>query len=120
PGELLDKLTILQIKSERVQDPAKLRNVRYELAALDASAATIPPSDELAALISDLKQVNEAIWEAEDFLRAREKARQFDTQFIEKARSVYRNNDRRAAVKRRVNELLAAEFVEEKQHPAYE
>src|SRR5207248_7591097 len=60
PGELLDKLTILQIKSERVQDPAKLRNVRYELSALDASAATIPPSDELAALIAELKQVDVA------------------------------------------------------------
>ena len=101
PGELLDKLTILQIKSERIHDAAKLRNIRAELAALTAASdEAIQPSEQMTGLTTELKQVNEAIWEAEDFLHSREKTRQFDAQFIEMARSVYRNNDRRAAIKR--------------------
>jgi len=99
PGELLDKLSILEIKSERFLDAAKLRNIRAELAALTvARDQSIPPSEEISTLVRELKQVNEAIWDAEDF----------------------RHNDRRSAIKRQINERLAAQFVEEKQHPAYE
>ncbi len=121
PGELLDKLSILEIKSERFLDAAKLRNIRAELAALTvARDQSIPPSEEISTLVRELKQVNEAIWDAEDFLRGREQAKEFDSQFIDMARGVYRHNDRRSAIKRQINERLAAQFVEEKQHPAYE
>jgi CHAT domain-containing protein len=121
PGELLDKIAILEIKSERVRDEAKLRNVRAELAALAAARdQAITPSDELAALTAELKAVNEAIWDAEDALRAREMEKKFGQQFIDYARSVYFNNDRRSAIKRAINDKLAAEFVEEKEHPRYQ
>jgi tetratricopeptide (TPR) repeat protein len=120
PGELIDKITILQIKSERVRDAAKLRNIRTELAALThACDQALPPSDEVSALATELKQVNEVIWEVEDALRVKEREQRFDHEFIELARNVYRNNDRRAALKRRINEYYSAQFVEEKDHPKY-
>jgi hypothetical protein len=121
PGELLDKISILEIKSERILDAGKLRNIQAELAALTAARdQSIPPSEEISALTRELKQVNEVIWDAEDFLRGREQAKMFEAQFIEIARSIYRNNDRRSAIKRQINDRLAAQFIEEKQHPAYE
>jgi tetratricopeptide (TPR) repeat protein len=120
PGELLDKITILQIKAERITDPTKLRNVRSELAFLSAARdRSLPPSEQISALMQELKGVNEAIWDIEDALRACERAQRFDSKFIEQARSVYRNNDRRAAIKRQINEHYAAQFIEEKEHPAY-
>jgi len=113
PGELLDKITILQIKNERIRDTAKLRNVRAELAALTAACEqSLPPSEEVSALTVELKEVNVAIWDAEDSLRASEKAQRFDTAFIELARTVYWSNDRRAAIKRHI--------MEEKEHPKYQ
>ena len=121
PGELLDKLTILEIKRERIQDAGKLQNINAELAALTAvREKSVSLTEELSALVRELKQVNEAIWEAEDFLRGQEKTQEFESKFIEMARSVYRNNDRRAAIKRQINQRLGAQFVEEKQHPTYE
>jgi hypothetical protein len=120
-AELLDKLTILQIKSERIRDAAKLGNIRKELAALQAARdKSLPPSEDISRLTAELKKVNEAIWEAEDFLRTQEKAKRFDGSFIEMARSVYRNNDRRSAIKRQINERCSSHFVEEKEHPKYE
>lgn len=120
PGELLDKITILQIKSERITDAAKLRNVRAELASLSAACDQfLPPSEQVSTLVAELKSVNEAIWTVEDALRTCEREQRFDSQFIEKARSVYRNNDRRAAIKRQINDYYAAQFVEEKEHPPY-
>src|SRR5439155_5062706 len=120
PGELIDKVTILQIKNERIQDAAKLHNIRTELAALTTACdQALPPSQEVSALALELKQVNEAIWETEDALRQCERDGRFDRDFVELARSVYRNNDRRAAIKRRINEIYAARFIEEKEHPKY-
>jgi hypothetical protein len=120
PGELIDKITILQIKNEHVREPAKLRNIHAELAALTAACdQALPPSEEVSALALELKQVNEAIWEVEDALRLREREQHFDDGFIELARQVYRTNDRRAAIKRRINEFYSAQFVEEKEHPEY-
>jgi tetratricopeptide (TPR) repeat protein len=120
PGELIDKITILQIKNERVQNPAKLQNIRTELAALTAVCDdALPPYDEVSALALELKQVNEAIWEVEDALRRCEKEQRFDGEFIELARRVYRNNDHRAAIKRRINDFYSAHFIEEKEHPEY-
>lgn len=120
PGELLDKITILQIKADRISDPAKLRNIRSELAFLTAARdRSLLPSERISSLMDELKKVNEAIWDVEDALRNCEREQRFDAQFVEQARSVYRNNDRRAAIKRQINAHYAAQFIEEKEHPAY-
>jgi hypothetical protein len=119
-GELIDKITILEIKAERIADPEKLRHVRAELAALTAVRdAALPASPELATLAAQLKAVNEALWQVEDAVRACERRQDFGPRFVELARSVYRHNDRRAALKRAVNELLGSRLVEEKSYAPY-
>lgn len=120
PGELLDKLTILEIKSERIMDPAKLANVRRELELLRATWAASPLAKrDVSRLLGDLKQVNEALWEIEDRIRQKESEGAFDDEFIELARSVYKNNDRRAAFKRELNVALGSELIEEKSYRSY-
>ncbi len=119
-GELIDKITILQIKSERIADPAKLANVRTELEMLESTWNAAPASatdidDERARL----KAVNEALWDIEDAIRVKEKAQAFDAGFIELARSVYFRNDERAAVKREINLKLGSQLVEEKSYQDY-
>jgi tetratricopeptide (TPR) repeat protein len=115
-GDLLDRLTILEIKSERIRDPAKLRHVRAELEALAEPRRTLGESPELAALKAQLREVNERLWDVEDELRLCEQRQDFGPRFIELARSVYQSNDRRAALKRAVNELLHSPLVEEKSY----
>ena len=116
-GELLDKISILEIKAEALSDPAKQANVRRELAALEAvRGREIAALPELAALYGELKSANQALWRIEDEIRECERDGQFDQRFIELARSVYRTNDRRAVVKRRINELTGSELVEEKSY----
>jgi Family of unknown function (DUF6165) len=120
PGELLDKITILEIKSERINDAAKLRNVRAELAELTAvQREALPASPELIDLARQLKEVNGRLWEIEDAIRDCERQQDFGPRFIELARSVYRENDERAALKRAINELLHSRIVEEKSYKAY-
>lgn len=119
PGELVDKITILEIKSGRIDDPAKLKNVTHELAALTRVAAVLPESDDLGRLRGALKKVNEALWEIEDEIRLCERNRDFGPRFVELARSVYRSNDQRAQLKRRINELLGSAIVEEKSYQDY-
>jgi hypothetical protein len=120
PGELIDKITILQIKSERIGDPGKLQNVRVELEVLAAARdAAMPASLELAELAVQLKQVNEELWDIEDAIRDCEREQDFGPRFIELARSVYRSNDQRAALKRQINERLGSKLVEEKSYAAY-
>lgn len=120
PGELIDKITILEIKSERISDVAKLENVRGELATLIASRdRAMAPSAELTQLARELKQVNEALWEIEDEIRDCERRGAFDSRFVELARSVYKSNDRRSHVKRRINELLGSRLMEEKSYAPY-
>jgi hypothetical protein len=120
PGEFLDKLTILEIKAARIADPAKLANVRRELELLRAAWAASPfAGRDVTALVADLRQVNETLWDVEDGLRAHEAEGRFDAEFVALARSVYRTNDRRAAIKRELNEALGSELREEKSHPAY-
>ena len=120
PGELLDRLTILQIKAERLTDPAKLPPIRAELAALaDVRRRSLPHTPELDALARDLRQVNEALWQIEDDLRAADAAGDFGPRFVYLARRVYRTNDRRSALKRRANVLLGSAFRDEKQYPPY-
>jgi phosphopantothenoylcysteine decarboxylase len=116
-GELVDKLTILAIKSERITDGEKLRNVHAELDALRAAyARSVKPCEELAALTAELKKVNERLWEVEDAIRACERAGDFGPRFVALARSVYQHNDRRAAIKRRINEQLGSRLMEEKSY----
>jgi hypothetical protein len=120
PGELFDKLTILELKAERFEAGTKLDHVLLELNGLRAACdAAIVRSDKLDALIADLRQVNEEIWEIEDEIRRCESRQDFGPRFVELARSVYRTNDRRAAVKRRINELLGSVIVEEKSYSPY-
>lgn len=120
PGELIDRITILEIKLERITDPAKLKNVRHEHE-LSAAALrqAVPGSARLTELHAELKKVNEALWEIEDDIRDHERAQRFDASFVALARSVYRTNDRRAAIKRQINDLLHSAIVEEKSYAAY-
>lgn len=120
PGEVLDKITILEIKSERIDDPAKLVNVRTELALLrDTWSETITEDDTIRALHARLKEINEALWEIEDDIRDKERAKEFDDRFIELARAVYFTNDKRSEVKKQLNLHLGSEIVEEKSYQDY-
>ena len=119
PGELLDKITILRVKAERI-DPAKAENVRRELAALEAVASEhLPDTPDLRSLAGELQAVNAALWDVEEGRCDAERRQDFGPAFIQLARSVYRENDRRAAVKRRINDLLGSKIVEEKSYAAY-
>lgn len=120
PGELIDKITILEIKAERVTDAAKLANVRVELRTLEeARDANVPPSAEIDRLAAEIKAVNAALWDIEDEIRDCERAGDFGPRFIELARAVYKTNDRRADLKRAVNLHLGSRIVEEKSYAAY-
>ena len=119
-GELLDKIAILQIKSERMSDPAKLANVRHELSALEKTWMAHPAaSTDIVRLRGELKAVNERLWEIEDDIRVKEKAQAFDAGFIKLARSVYFENDERARIKREINTALGSAYVEEKSYEDY-
>ncbi|MBU0725009.1 MAG: hypothetical protein KJ904_17300 [Alphaproteobacteria bacterium] len=124
-GELMDKISILEIKSERIDDAAKLVNVRAELTALaGVRGANLPADrptlDALDRLMADIKAVNEALWEIEDDIRDCERARDFGDRFVALARAVYKTNDKRAELKREINTLLGSALVEEKSYKPYE
>jgi len=120
PGELLDKITILVIKSRRIKDPLKLANVRLELTALQAIWDGSPyASADVAADIEALTSVNERLWVIEDDIRDQERAKSFEADFIRLARAVYIENDTRAAIKRRINVRLGSTLVEEKSYNPY-
>ncbi len=120
PGELLDKITILQIKSERIDDPVKVANVRTELEMLSKVWNRAVETDEtITALTAGLKKINEALWEIEDDIRDEERNSRFGERFIELARAVYVTNDQRADAKRRVNLHLNSSIVEEKSYQDY-
>lgn len=117
PGELIDKITILRLKSERIADPAKLENVRHELAVLTATAdRAIPKSDTVQALWDELYGINADLWVIEDDIRACDARGDFGPEFVRLARAVYQTNDRRAAVKKRINLALGSAIVEEKSY----
>jgi hypothetical protein len=120
-GELIDKITILEIKAERITDPARLGHVHNELGALlsTRAAAWSQPAPALAALTAALKQVNQTLWDIEDEIRACERAQDFGPRFIDLARAVYRTNDRRAALKGEINQLLSSALVEVKSYAEY-
>jgi hypothetical protein len=120
PGELLDKITILRIKSARIADAAKLGNVRRELTLLEQSwRASVPASAELAADEAALERVNAELWDIEDRIRSHEAQQRFDAGFIELARAVYLRNDERAAIKQRINLKLNSAIIEEKSYQPY-
>ena len=119
-GEVLDKITILEIKSERIQDAAKVKNVRLELEELSSvwdDAVSDPAS--IASLREQLKAVNEQLWVIEDDIRDQEAEQDFGPRFIELARAVYVTNDKRAALKKDINLALGSRFVEEKSYQDY-
>ncbi|MDB6163868.1 MAG: hypothetical protein JWL98_1300 [Xanthomonadaceae bacterium] len=119
-GELLDKIAILQIKSERMTDAAKLANVRNELSALETIWMAHPAAGgDIVELRAQLKAVNERLWVIEDDIRAMEKGQQFDDAFVQLARSVYFENDARARIKKDINLALGSTFVEEKSYQDY-
>ena len=120
PGELIDKITILEIKIERIKDAAKLGNVRTEWETLTAARdGALAKSAELDRLMAELKEINVRLWEIEDRIRDCERAKDFGETFVELARGVYRNNDRRAHIKRAINALLGSRLIEEKSYAAY-
>lgn len=119
-GELLDKIAILQIKSERMTDPAKLANVRNELSALEKTWMAHPAAGRnMAELRKRLKAVNERLWVIEDHIRVKEKNQSFDDGFVQLARSVYIENDERARIKKEINLALGSAYVEEKSYQDY-
>lgn len=121
PGEVLDKITILEIKSERISDPVKVANVRRELELLKASwLEAVPQDDTVKRLHAKLKSINEDLWVIEDDIRDKELAKEFDQTFIDLARSVYVTNDQRANAKKELNLYLGSEIVEEKSYKDYQ
>lgn len=119
-GELLDKIAILQIKSERMSDEAKLANVRNELSALESTWLAHPAAgNNIVELRAQLKEVNERLWVIEDDIRIKEKAQEFDAEFIRLARAVYFENDDRARIKKDINLALGSSYVEEKSYQDY-
>ena len=119
-GELVDKITILRNKADRIGDPAKEANVRKELAMLEALAdQALPKTPEIERLTAELSEVNIALWDIEDGKRDCERRGDFGDRFVQLARSVYVENDRRAAIKRAINEAAGSDIVEEKSYGAY-
>jgi hypothetical protein len=120
PGELIDKITILEIKSQRMTDAAKLHNVRTELSLLSDTWRASPfAATDIAAEWAALRDVNGKLWDIEDRIRDKERAGAFDAEFVELARAVYFTNDERAANKKTINTRLGSALVEEKSYAEY-
>lgn len=117
-GELLDKVTILEIKCARIARPEARANVAREYALLRAIAADVMRRPGVASLLGELKAVNEELWDIEDDIREKEAEAQFGPDFISLARSVYKRNDRRADLKRAINLRLCSDLIEEKSYKA--
>ena len=119
-GEVLDKITILQIKLAHISDPAKRANIQNELNALLPLVAGDPfTTDQMQALMAELKSVNEVLWDIEDDIREKEAAKSFNAEFISLARAVYVTNDRRAEIKKQINLATGSDFIEEKSYESY-
>lgn len=121
PGELFDRISILEIKQERIKAAEQIINIRYELGRLHEAQSRYPKfAADIDRLRVRLKSVNETLWDIEDEIRACEAAQTFGPRFIELARSVYRENDRRAGIKREINNLLGSAIIEEKSYTPYD
>ena len=120
-GEFFDKITILEIKQERIKDQAKLVNINRELNALNALLDGLPVSRaDVENEVNELKAINEKLWVIEDDIRDKESKKSFDQEFIELARAVYFTNDKRSDVKRAINIILGSDFIEEKSYEEYQ
>jgi len=119
-GELIDKITILTIKSERITDEHKLKNIYTELQSLHETCINyIGSREDVAELQELLKKINEALWDIEDAIRVKERKKEFDNEFVEIARSVYVTNDQRCAVKKQIDTLLGSHLTEEKSYEEF-
>jgi len=119
-GELVDKITILRVKSQRLSDPAKRANVALELARLEETAASaLPKSEALERLTVELEAINAILWDVEEGKRDCERRKDFGESFIALARQVYHDNDKRAAIKRAINDATGSTIIEEKSYAAY-
>ena len=119
-GEVLDKIAILQIKLAHISDAAKRANIQNELdALLPLVAGDAFTTDQMQALMAELKSVNEALWDIEDDIREKEAAKSFDAEFIRLARAVYITNDKRAEIKKQINLATGSALVEEKSYESY-
>jgi hypothetical protein len=119
-GELIDKITILEIKCARLQSKAAVQNVRKELDLLNGKIVDeLGAREDIRPLKNNLLEVNNALWGIEDRIREKEARKEFDGVFIELARAVYKNNDKRARIKREINIMLASELIEEKGYSSY-
>jgi len=116
-GEIADKLTIIEIKKERINDPVKLANLEKEFKVLDEAVSRI--IDKQHPLYRELYEINCQLWDIEDHIRDLERKKMFNNDFIETARSVYFTNDKRSEVKRKINDLTGSDFTEEKSYEAY-
>jgi len=116
-GEILDKLSILEIKLDNVKEESKLENIGKEHSALSLATSRIPASP--LDLYNDLKKVNQELWDIEDTIRIKERNKEFDQEFIALARSVYQTNDKRAEIKKEINLHTGSDFVEEKSYEDY-
>ena len=117
-GELIDKITILEIKLQKIKDPKKLENINIELDTLNQHFTEIK-NENLSQLKNNLKEVNLKLWQIEDDIRVCEKNQSFDRNFIELARSVYITNDQRFEIKNSINELFSSEIKEVKSYEQY-
>ena len=119
-GELLDKITILQIKLENITSKNALKNIEQELKKLQSILTQYcPKTMETSQLESELREINQQLWDIEDRIRDKERNHTFDDEFIQLARSVYITNDERSRIKRKINDLFGSEFVEEKSYAEY-
>jgi len=117
-GELVDKITILEIKSEQIIERARLRNIRYELSLLVEvrDKALGPLTGSLATLAAEIKEVNKRIWDAEDAIHGMHRVELREVEFLRSARIAFEQNDRRARLKRRINDMVGSAIVEEKSY----
>jgi len=120
-GEILDKITILVIKSKKITDPIKLKNINNELDELQPflDVVNYESNSTVNSLVKELESVNEKLWNIEDKLRDKERSKQFDGEFIQLARDVYFTNDERARIKKNLNEVTNSKLVEEKSYQKY-
>jgi hypothetical protein len=118
-GELLDKFSILELKYNKILDSNKINNIKNELSYLKNISYNIIKSYNIVNLYNELKQVNERLWNIEDNIRIKENKQEFDNEFIELARNVYKTNDQRANIKKLINEISGSEIVEEKSYEKY-
>lgn len=121
PGELLDKISIIELKLLKINDPAKLNNIMIEFEALNPQVVELLEKfkEPLKKKYLHLSEVNETLWDVEDAIRVKEKNKEFDSKFIELARSVYRQNDKRSIIKKFINEMTDSNLIEEKSYEEY-